>query len=144
MTRSRDLRHAEAQVEAIREALRRGAPPDGVVIVRSRRGRPVAVAWAAPPGMGGAFGLSGPGADPVVLLRLGLHPRIERTVLAHELNHVDDFADDPAPRHWIVREWRATAPLLRSDPIGVARTVWATVTDRERRQFYRDRVRRGS
>ncbi len=137
------IERAAAHAGMIAEALRNGRAPDGVELVHTPRGRGVAVTRLPAVDMAGAFGLSAPGPTPVVLLRTGLPARIERTVLGHELNHVDDFADDPAPRHWLVREWRATAPLLRSDPVGVLATAVATLTDRERRRFYRARLRSG-
>lgn len=73
----------------------------------------------------------------IVHIRKNLPERIRKFVVEHELYHMRDTWN------WggtLGSELRACVVPGISDPIGLAVTVWATLCDPERRQFYWKRI----
>lgn len=71
-----------------------------------------------------------------VRVREDLSPRVKRFVRQHEIEHIYDKGG------WggdIGEEIRVNLRAGLKDPIGLAATVYATLRDKERREFYWDR-----
>ena len=74
------------------------------------------------------------------IVREDLSPRVKKFVKAHELYHCQDKATWGG---WIGREIRANIVPGLKDPIGLAATVWKTITDIDRIKFYLKRIKEG-
>ena len=75
-----------------------------------------------------------------VVVRQDLPPRVKNFVKAHELYHCQDKSDFGG---WLGREIRANVIPGLKDPIGLAATVWKTITDVDRIKFYLKRIKEG-
>lgn len=73
-------------------------------------------------------------------VRDDLPPRVKQFVKSHELYHCQDTAKWGG---WMGREIRANVVPGLKDPIGLAATIWETVSDKERLKFYLKRLREG-
>ncbi|MFZ2149647.1 MAG: hypothetical protein WAV15_00610 [Minisyncoccia bacterium] len=82
-----------------------------------------------------AFGYGGGNA---AVVRQDLSPRVKRFVREHELYHCQDKAMWGG---WLGREIRANFIPGLKDPIGLAATVWATISDIGRIRFYLRRIK---
>jgi len=74
------------------------------------------------------------------VVRQDLPPRIKKFVKAHELYHCQDKSNFGG---WLGREIRANVIPGLKDPIGLAATVWKTITDIDRIKFYLKRIKEG-
>lgn len=84
-----------------------------------------------------AFGYAGRNT---AVVREDLPPLVKRFVTAHELYHLSDKGKFGG---WVGSEIRANLIPGLKDPIGLAATIWATITDTDRIKFYVKRIREG-
>jgi hypothetical protein len=82
----------------------------------------------------------GHGGENSAVVRQDLPPRVKNFVKAHELYHCRDKANWGG---WLGREIRANVIPGLKDPIGLAATVWKTITDIDRIKLYLKRINRG-
>jgi hypothetical protein len=82
----------------------------------------------------------GYGGGNIAVVRQDLPPRIKNFVKAHELYHCQDKSNFGG---WLGREIRANVIPGLKDPIGLAATVWETITDVDRIKFYLKRIKEG-
>ena len=71
-------------------------------------------------------------------IRQDLPLRVKKFVKAHELYHCQDKSNFGG---WLGREIRANVIPGLKDPIGLAATVWKTITDIDRIKFYLKRIK---
>jgi hypothetical protein len=74
------------------------------------------------------------------VVRQDLPPRVKKFVKAHELYHCRDKSNFGGQ---IGKEIRANIIPGIKDPIGLAVSVWKTITNIDRIKLYLDRIRRG-
>lgn len=74
------------------------------------------------------------------IVRQDLSPRVKRFVRAHELYHCRDKA---VWGGWLGKEIRANIIPGIKDPVGLAATIWKTITDFDRIKFYLKRLKKG-
>lgn len=84
-----------------------------------------------------AFGYGGGNS---AIVRQDLPPRVKKFVKAHELYHCQDKSNFGG---WLGREIRANVIPGLKDPIGLAATVWKTITEIDRIKFYLKRIKEG-
>lgn len=84
-----------------------------------------------------AFGYAG---GNTAVVREDLPLLVKRFVTAHELYHLSDKGKFGG---WVGSEIRANLIPGLKDPIGLAATIWATITDTDRIKFYVKRIREG-
>jgi len=82
----------------------------------------------------------GYGGGDKAVVRQDLPPRVKKFVRSHELYHCQDKSDRGG---WLGKELRANLIPGLKDPVGLAVTIWATVTDIDRIKFYLKRTREG-
>jgi len=82
----------------------------------------------------------GYGGGNSAVVRQDLPPRVKNFVKAHELYHCQDKSNFGG---WLGREIRANVIPGLKDPIGLAATVWKTITDVDRIKFYLKRIKEG-
>ena len=82
----------------------------------------------------------GYGGGKSAVVRQDLPPRVKEFVKAHELYHCQDKSNFGG---WLGREIRANVIPGLKDPIGLAATVWKTITDVDRIKFYLKRIKEG-
>ena len=82
----------------------------------------------------------GYGGGNSAVVRQDLPPRVKKFVKAHELYHCQDKSNFGG---WLGREIRANVIPGLKDPIGLATTVWKTITDVDRIKFYLKRIKEG-
>lgn len=82
----------------------------------------------------------GYGGGNSAVVRQDLPPRVKKFVKAHELYHCQDKSDFGG---WLGREIRANVIPGLKDPVGLAATVWKTITDIDRIMFYLKRIKEG-
>jgi len=82
----------------------------------------------------------GYGGGNSAIVRQDLQPSVKKFVKAHELYHCQDKSDFGG---WFGREIRANIIPGLKDPIGLAATVWKTITDVDRIKFYLKRIKEG-
>ncbi len=75
--------------------------------------------------------------DNTVKIRHDLPKSVKRFVTAHELQHIKDWPE------WSVlkKELRANLIPGMKDPVGLFMTIFHTLISKERRDFYKDRVK---
>jgi hypothetical protein len=81
----------------------------------------------------------GYGGGRTATVRQDLSPRVKKFVKAHELYHCQDESEWGG---WIGSELRANLIPGLKDPVGLALTIWKTITDKDRINFYLDRIKR--
>ncbi len=84
-----------------------------------------------------AFGYAG---GDTAVVREDLPPLVRRFVRAHELYRLRDKSQLGG---WVGSEIRANLIPGLKDPIGLAATIWETITDADRIKFYVKRIREG-
>jgi hypothetical protein len=82
----------------------------------------------------------GYGGGNSAVVRQDLPPRVKKFVKAHELYHCQDKSNFGG---WLGREIRANVIPGLKDPIGLAATVWKTITDVDRIKLYLRRIKEG-
>ena len=92
------------------------------------------VVYAPESEMDGAYGLD---TNPPTIQE-GLPSSVEQFVIAHERYHNKDTSTNTL---W--REIKANAAAARQHPIGFVRTLWKSITNRKRMQYYADRIKKG-
>jgi hypothetical protein len=80
----------------------------------------------------------GYGGGSTAVVRQDLPPRVKNFVMAHELYHCQDHSNFGG---WVGREIRANLISGLKDPIGLAATVWKTISDTDRVKFYLKRIK---
>ena len=72
------------------------------------------------------------------VVRQDLSPRVKKFVKAHELYHCQDKSYRGG---WLRREIRANLIPGMKDPLGLIATIWKTISDKDRINFYLKRIK---
>ena len=113
------------------------AVPQNPTEIETIKGQQYTVEYVPKEDIYPAYGYGG-GNSAVV--RQDLPPRVKNFVKAHELYHCQDKSNFGG---WLGREIRANVIPGLKDPIGLAATVWKTITDVDRIKFYLKRIKEG-
>jgi len=132
------------KIEKIRRQLQENAPtpppqqevatPKNPTEIETIKGLQYTVEYVPKENIYPAYGYGG-GNSTVV--RQDLPPRVKRFVKAHELYHCQDNSNFGGR---LGREIRANVIPGLKDPVGLAATIWKTITDMDRIKFYLKRI----